>query len=77
MGLVNTDTTATLLKMVAEHSLPADLFVSRTFDLGDIEKAYDVFGRAAESQALEVVRFPVGRAGHRIRSGTLSLSDSR
>jgi len=55
MGLVNTDTTATLLKMVAEHTLPADLFVSHTFDLGDIEKAYDVFGRAAETQALKVV----------------------
>ncbi|HEY5854401.1 MAG TPA: zinc-dependent alcohol dehydrogenase family protein [Aldersonia sp.] len=55
MGLVNTDTTATLLKMVAEKTLPADLFVSHTFDLGDIEKAYDVFGRAAETQALKVI----------------------
>jgi len=54
MGLVNTDTTATLLKMVAEHTLPADLFVSHTFDLDDIEEAYDVFGRAAETQALKV-----------------------
>ena len=54
MGLVNTDTTATLLKMVAEHTLPADLFVSHTFDLDDIAEAYDVFGRAAETQALKV-----------------------
>src|SRR6478736_4510941 len=54
MGLVNTDTTATLLKMVAEHTLPADLFVSHTFDLDDIEEAYDVFGRAADTHALKV-----------------------
>ena len=45
---------ATLLKMVAEHTLPADLFVSHTFDLDDIEEAYDVFGRAAQTQALKV-----------------------
>ena len=54
MGLVNTDTTATLLQMVAEHTLPADLFVSHTFDLDDIEEAYDVFGRAADTHALKV-----------------------
>jgi len=54
MGLVNTDTTATLLKMVAEHTLPADLFVSHTFDLDGIEEAYDVFGRAADTHALKV-----------------------
>jgi len=54
MGLVNTDTTATLLKIVAGHTLPADLFVSHSFDLDDIEEAYDAFGRAAETHALKV-----------------------
>ena len=28
--------------------------MSHTFDLDDIEEAYDVFGRAAETQALKV-----------------------
>jgi alcohol dehydrogenase len=54
-GLVNTDTTPTLLKMVASGKLPASLFASHTFKLVDILEAYDVFGRAAETKALKVV----------------------
>jgi alcohol dehydrogenase len=54
-GLVNTDTTDTLLKMVASGKLPAALFASHTFQLGDILEAYDVFARAAETKALKVV----------------------
>jgi alcohol dehydrogenase len=54
-GLVNTDTTDTLLKMVASGKLPASLFASHTFRLADILEAYDVFGRAAETKALKVV----------------------
>jgi alcohol dehydrogenase len=30
------------------------LFVSHSFDLDDIEEAYGVFGRAAETHALKV-----------------------
>lgn len=55
MGLVNTDTLGTLLKLVARKKLDANLFVSHTFALGDIIEAYDVFGRAAETKALKVV----------------------
>lgn len=54
-GLVNTDTTDTLLRMVASGKLPAALFASHTFALGDMIEAYDVFGRAAETKALKVV----------------------
>ena len=54
-GLVNTNTTATLLKMVAQQKLPADHFISHTFALDDILEAYDVFGRAAETKALKVI----------------------
>lgn len=54
-GLVNTDTTDTLLKMVASGKLPAALFASHRFALGGILEAYDVFGRAAETKALKVV----------------------
>jgi len=53
-GLVNTNTTDTLLKMVAQHKLPVEKFVSHTFALNDIIEAYDVFGRAAETKALKV-----------------------
>lgn len=54
-GLVNTNTTDTLLKLVAQGKLPAEEFISHRFDLVDIEKAYDVFGRAAETKALKII----------------------
>ncbi|WP_101652668.1 zinc-dependent alcohol dehydrogenase family protein [Brevibacterium ihuae] len=55
MGLVNANTTDTLLKMVASKKLDATPFVSHTFKLDDIIEAYDVFGRAAETKALKVI----------------------
>ncbi|RAX48228.1 alcohol dehydrogenase [Arthrobacter sp. AQ5-05] len=55
MGLVNTNTTGTLLKLVAQKKLAVDKFVSHTFALHDIEEAYDVFSRAAETKALKVI----------------------
>jgi len=55
MGLVNANTTDTLLKMVASKKLDATPFVSHTFELDDIIEAYDVFGRAAETKALKVI----------------------
>jgi alcohol dehydrogenase len=55
MGLVNTDTAGTLLKLMAQHKLPVDEFISHTFRLDDILEAYDVFGRAAETKALKVI----------------------
>jgi alcohol dehydrogenase len=42
-GLVNTNTTGTLLKLIAQKKLPVDQFIGHTFDLSDIEKAYDTF----------------------------------
>jgi alcohol dehydrogenase len=54
-GLVNTNTTGTLLKLVAQKKLPVDQFVSHAFDLNDIEEAYDTFARAAETMALKVM----------------------
>lgn len=55
MGLVNTDTTDTLLKLVAQKKLDATKFVTHTFALSDMEEAYDVFSRAAETKALKVL----------------------
>ncbi|ORJ92280.1 alcohol dehydrogenase [Prescottella equi] len=55
MGLVNTYTLGTLLKLVAQNKIAADAFVSHTFALGDILAAYDVFSNAAESRALKVI----------------------
>jgi alcohol dehydrogenase len=55
MGLVNTNTTPMLLKLIAEGRLAVDRFVSHQFALDDMLAAYDTFGRAAETKALKVV----------------------
>ncbi|MDL5485739.1 zinc-dependent alcohol dehydrogenase family protein [Microbacterium wangruii] len=55
MGLVNANTTDTLLKLVEQHKVEASLFVTHEFTLDEIEEAYDVFGRAAETKALKVL----------------------
>ncbi|GAB2470536.1 zinc-dependent alcohol dehydrogenase family protein [Xylanimonas ulmi] len=54
-GLVSTSTTPMLLRLVAQHKLPAGAFATHSFDLDEIEEAYDVFSRAAETKALKVV----------------------
>ncbi|BCW58710.1 zinc-dependent alcohol dehydrogenase family protein [Arthrobacter sp. StoSoilB20] len=55
MGLVNTNTTPMLLRLVAQHKLPADKFATHHFGLEQIMAAYDTFSRAAETGALKVV----------------------
>ncbi len=55
MGLVNTNTVGMLLKLVAEHQLPADKFVTHEFTFDQMLDAYDVFGHAAEHDALKVL----------------------
>jgi alcohol dehydrogenase len=55
MGLVNTNTTPMLLKLVAEGKLEVDKFASHHFKLNDMMSAYDTFGRAAETKALKVI----------------------
>ena len=55
MGLVNTNTLGMLLKLVAEHKLPAEKFVTHEFSFDQILEAYDVFGHAAEHDALKVL----------------------
>jgi alcohol dehydrogenase len=54
-GLVDTYSTPTLLKLVRGHQLEADRFVTHHFELDDMDAAYDVFARAAETGALKVV----------------------
>ncbi|WP_440712866.1 zinc-dependent alcohol dehydrogenase family protein [Gordonia sp. FQ] len=55
MGLVNTNTLGTLLKMVASRQLDPDVFISHRFALDQILDAYEVFANAAETKALKVV----------------------
>ena len=55
MGLVNTNTLGMLLKLVAEHKLPADKFVTHEFSFDQMIEAYDVFGNASKYDALKVL----------------------
>jgi alcohol dehydrogenase len=55
MGLVSTNTTPMLLKLVAQHKLAAESFGTHHFTRDQMLDAYDTFGRAAETKALKVV----------------------
>lgn len=54
-GLVNSNTTPMLLKMVEEGKIQPEKFVSHTFTLDQMMEAYDVFARAAETKALKIL----------------------
>ncbi|MFF4874410.1 zinc-dependent alcohol dehydrogenase family protein [Streptomyces sp. SID5770] len=53
-GLVDTSSTPMLLHMLAAGRLPTSELVTHRFELGQMEEAYDVFGRAADTGALKV-----------------------
>ncbi|GAA1496127.1 zinc-dependent alcohol dehydrogenase family protein [Paeniglutamicibacter kerguelensis] len=55
MGLVNTNTTPMLLKLVAQHKIPAAKFATHTFTFDQMLEAYDTFARATETKALKVI----------------------
>ena len=55
MGLVNTTSLGMLLKLVVQHKLPVEKFVTHRFDLDDVVKAYDTFADAARTHALKVL----------------------
>jgi alcohol dehydrogenase len=55
MGLVSTSTTPMLLKLVAQHKLPAEKFATHRFTFDQMLDAYDTFSKAAETKALKVV----------------------
>jgi alcohol dehydrogenase len=54
-GLVDTFTTPTLLKLIGQGRLDATPFATHRFKLSEAMEAYDVFGAAAETNALKVV----------------------
>ena len=54
-GLVSTNTTPMLLKLVAQDKLAAASFATHRFTFDQMLDAYDTFGRAAETKALKVV----------------------
>jgi alcohol dehydrogenase len=54
-GLVDTNTTPTLLRLIEGGRLDPTVFATHRFSLDDTEEAYDVFGAASETHALKVV----------------------
>jgi alcohol dehydrogenase len=54
-GLVDTNSTPTLLRLVASHQIDAAQFATHHFDLQDMIGAYDTYERAADTGALKVV----------------------
>jgi alcohol dehydrogenase len=55
MGLVDTYSTPTLLRLVTSHQLDAAKFVTHHFELDQFLDAYKTFGNAADTGALKVV----------------------
>ncbi|MEV4146831.1 alcohol dehydrogenase catalytic domain-containing protein [Amycolatopsis sp. NPDC049691] len=58
MGLVDTVSIPTLLKMVASGRIPAERMGTHRFTFAQMEEAYEVFGNAAANSALKVVITP-------------------
>jgi alcohol dehydrogenase len=58
MGLVDTASIPTLLKMVASGRIPAEKMGTHTFTFDQMDDAYDVFKNAAANSALKVVITP-------------------
>ncbi|MEU7069896.1 zinc-dependent alcohol dehydrogenase family protein [Streptomyces narbonensis] len=53
-GLVDTSSTPMLLRMMAAGRLSSSSLITHRFELGRMEEAYEVFGRAADTGALKV-----------------------
>jgi alcohol dehydrogenase len=55
MGLVDTVSIPTLLKMVASGKIPSEKMGTHTFTFDELDEAYDVFKNAADNLALKVI----------------------
>ena len=58
MGLVDTASIPTLLKMVASGRIPAEKMGTHSFTFDQMDDAYDVFKNAASNSALKVIITP-------------------
>ena len=58
MGLVDTVSIPTLLKMVASGKIPSEKMGTHTFTFDELDEAYDVFKNAADNLALKVIIQP-------------------
>jgi alcohol dehydrogenase len=65
-GLVDTNTTPRLLKLIADGRLDATVFATHRCGLAETMAAYDVFADAARTNALKVVLEGEHAAGHEL-----------
>ena len=54
-GLVSTNTTPQLLKALESHKIEPEKLVTHYFKLSEIERAYEVFSKAADHHAIKVI----------------------
>jgi len=57
MGLVDTNTTPTLLRMLASRRLDVEGLVTHRYGIHEMQDAYDAFSRPADTGALKVALF--------------------
>jgi alcohol dehydrogenase len=74
-GLVDTNTTPKLLKLIEGGRLDPTVFATHRFPLGETEEAYDVFAAAADTHALKVVLqgTPVGTESRRVEEARVGV----
>ena len=54
-GLVNTNTIPVLMRILESGGVDAQSLITHHFKLGEIEKAYDIFGDAAKQKAIKMI----------------------
>ena len=74
MGLVDTFSTPTLVRLLAGGQLPTATLVTQRFALDDMVSAYDTFARAGETGALKVVLTPAGGKSEKVLAVTAGAS---
>ena len=75
-GLVDTNSTPKLLKLIEGGRLDPTVFATHRFPLADTEEAYDVFGAAAETHALKVVLNASVPVHQELAAGTAELASA-
>ena len=73
-GLVDTNSTPKLLKLIEGGRLDPTVFATHRFPLADTEEAYDVFAAAAETHALKVVLNAPVPVHEQLAAGTRELA---
>ena len=75
-GLVDTNTTPKLLRLIEGGRLDPTVFATHRFPLADTEEAYDIFAAAAETHALKVVLSAAVPVDQQLAAAAPALADA-